>query len=101
MSHTPGPWVIDESRYGKHGPVSMLMVVAEKGGMPGLIVNQGSVEPRDYANARLVAAAPELLEAARKIVGIIDSYGCGFYNQQQFIDGETMLRAAIAKAEGK
>jgi len=42
----------------------MLMVVAEAGGMPGLIVNTGAeVTETDWANARLIAAAPELLEA--------------------------------------
>jgi hypothetical protein len=57
--------------------------------------------PSNPADWHLIAAAPELLEAAQKIVGIYDSYGCGFYNQQEFSDGLEAARAAIAKAEGK
>lgn len=70
--HTPGPWVIDESRHGKTGPVHTLMVVAERGGMPGLIINQGPVYPQDWANARLISAAPDLLEALEGVVRIAD-----------------------------
>ena len=90
--HTPGPWVIDESRHGKRGPVHTLMVVAEKGGMPGLIVNQGAlVEPQDWANARLIAAAPDLLEALKGVVRVADR------DTVEFI----AARAAIRKAEGR
>jgi hypothetical protein len=66
MTHTPGPWVVDDGRKLKRKKLrsELLMVVAEKGGMPGIIVNQGVVTATDEANARLIAAAPELLEAA-------------------------------------
>jgi hypothetical protein len=62
FEHTPGPWIVEETRNRKRGPVAMLMVVAEKGGMPGLIVNQGPVQKQDYANARAIAAAPDMIE---------------------------------------
>lgn len=88
--HTPGPWVIDESRHGKRGPVHTLMVVAEKGGMPGLIVNQRTVEPQDWANARLIAAAPDLFEALKGVLRVADRDTVEF----------DAARAALAKAEG-
>jgi hypothetical protein len=52
------------------------------------------MEPRDYvqANARLIAAAPELLEACKK-----------FVNKQGVMtwDEYESAKAAIAKAEGR
>jgi hypothetical protein len=69
MSHTPGPWVVEDSRKLKKKKLrqNLLMVVAEHGGMPGLIVNQGAITPTDEHNARLIAAAPELLELLEAI----------------------------------
>ena len=101
MKHTPGPWVV-ESDSGIHPPgkrrrpVTILMVVAERGGMPGLIVNQGPVEPRDYANAHLIAAAPDLLEALKALVAACDDIDEGYP-----ANAIAAAEAAIAKAEGK
>jgi hypothetical protein len=56
------------------------------------------------ANARLIAAAPDLLEALRnnihRFVAMINSGDCGFWDPET---EETVIaaRAAIAKAEGK
>ena len=100
MSHTPGPWIVEKTRIGRRGPITLVMVVAEEGGMPGLIVNQGPIEPRDIANARLIAAAPDLLEALKSVVYVsADGKAFGFHN----LDTKTAqtAAAAIAKAEGK
>lgn len=60
--HTPGPWSVEVDRFPrKRGPVRNVLVVADAGGMPGIAVSCGTVEPRDLANARLIAAAPDLL----------------------------------------
>ena len=73
--HTPGPWTIEHDGHRQPGSRSkrppaptMVMVVAEKGGMPGIMISQGVVEPRDFYNAKLVAKAPELLEALKTCV---------------------------------
>ncbi len=103
-SHTPGPWVVDvertKGRRGKKGLPTMLMVVAEKGGMPGLIVNQPPlVEPRDVANAALIAAAPDLLEALTRIVHLNDEMP--EEHPARLSHGEYMQAcAAIKKARG-
>ena len=103
MSHTKGPWVVERS--GSSGKLCkskrerafMLMVVAEQGGMPGLIVNQPPiVTPADEANARLIAAAPDLLEALKEIAAI-DSLDAALDPSYAL----HIARAAIAKAEGK
>jgi len=49
-------------------------------------------DPRCVANARLIAAAPDLLEAAKVAVEIMARAGIGY--------NEVNLRAAIAKAQG-
>jgi hypothetical protein len=54
------------------------------------------LEPLGYvqANARLIAAAPELLEAARKLMFHLTGIGV-------FPNAVVEMQAAIAKAEGK
>lgn len=88
--HTPGPWEVCG-----HG--SGFDVVGGCGCCGSPWINGED----EKANALLLAAAPELLEAARKIVGVYDSYGCGWYNTDECVDGLKAARAAIAKAEGK
>lgn len=76
----------------------MLMVVAEAGGMPGLIVNQPPVvTPADHANARLIAAAPDLLAALKSVLSV----GGGTTGFSADHPTNIAIRAAIAKAEGK
>ena len=83
-THTPGPWNILEyvkaetpAVHGAHGifaPGAVLPIVGEVFG--------GTLEESD-ANARLIAAAPELLDALRNIldgqlVGTIDTDAARF-----------------------
>lgn len=49
------------------------------------------------ANARLIAAAPDLLEALREAEAVIDALDMSGYSQR---DTLATIRAAIAKAEG-
>ena len=80
--HTPGPWTaIDRSHVYTEG--LQLVAVAQHG---------RSVE----ANARLIAAAPELLEALQAIVERVN--GGSSYRMGADVDG--LARAAIAKATG-
>ena len=58
------------------------------------------------ANARLIAAAPELLEAAKLVLEWYEAEdnhsGTDFYQQMQMCrDSEDAIRAAIAKATGE
>ena len=54
MSHTPGPWKIEErSGYNRIVGIGGKVILDTDG---------------DDANTRLIAAAPELLEACRKMV---------------------------------
>ena len=103
MSHTPGPWVVEDSRKLKRKSLrsEMLMVVAVGGGMPGLIVNSGKVTPTDEANARLIAAAPDLLAALEGVMDYVIAFeaitSAGEAGQKSAI---AVADAAIKKAKG-
>jgi hypothetical protein len=59
VTHTPGPW-----RVGDGGSWGALV---KDGNGDGICIPcSGRLGPTDAANARLIAAAPELLEAVRK-----------------------------------
>lgn len=106
--HTPGKWRVSEDELG-HGEYDIL---AKKEGFPNIGVatvvdsrfsnyNLGSValhKDECSANAHLIAAAPELLEACKMVVDVFnlhlyktDSGGGKCYAKAQ---------TAIAKAEG-
>ena len=98
--HTPGPWRI------KSDPMHFDTLTTVEGGAIGvrkpfgvqMIVQVGgdSDFQEAEANARLIAAAPELLEALKEIIAAADGDG---WNQ---LDASfATARAAIAKAEGE
>lgn len=92
--HTPGPWFSMDDRdgnirglRGRHGPESV-NVVNWNG------ISRAS-SANGQANARLISAAPELLEALEAITALYDTdEGC------RSIPEYTAARAAIAKAKG-
>lgn len=95
--HTPGPWTI------KAG-----FIVAEASGWKGAFVakplhvdidNKVSDTPRAEANARLIAAAPDMLAALELVAPIyahIDQRDTSPFG----VTGRT-VNAAIAKAKGE
>lgn len=109
MKHTPGPWKFRQPLHDKMRglPVRTLEVLAEQNGIykPYVAdVRSLDAEGNDNteANARLIAAAPDMLDALEAILGeaLLDAD-----------DGELALiaceairsnaRAAIAKAKGE
>lgn len=87
--YTPGPWTVGDKRGVWVGPV----VMADDGKRGVAFVVGGSV-----ANARLLAAAPELLAALKRVVQYIDEYPTGGYHINDVI---RQCHALIAKAEGR
>jgi hypothetical protein len=90
--HTPGPWRFDEHGddriVGDRLCVALITLGVDDGAMRGPIFR---------ANANLIAAAPELLEALKGLRAlIIGECGASTY---ECIDGER-ADAAIRKAEG-
>jgi len=109
---TPGPWHFSYLTAGEFGVCAdgrglILNVCAASG-----CINGGATRVEAEANAHLIAAAPELLEAARwaehallEQVGACQSYPCTEEEPCSYCveqsDAANRLRAAIAKAEGK
>ena len=94
MNFTPGPWRlstldIDDIVKGEfgHGGVYVATVQFSRGDIPDAEVE---------ANARLIAAAPDLYEACRALVA-----GFGLADLEDDDPDIVQGRAAIAKAEGR
>lgn len=84
--HTPGPWEVSKDE----GDV---VVVSED--LPFIAtVHTSALKGTQKANARLIAAAPELLEALKHA----EKWMEGWASADPYIG---YIRAAIAKAEGK
>jgi len=113
-THTPGPW----TTRGKIDGSGSAQIRAEDGKIwiggamgshhtPSQRVNHSSfpADTEGEANARLIAAAPELLEALKAIVDMVPIYAKNHprFNQASRLERKTQIdaaRAAIAKAEG-
>jgi len=105
QGHTPGPWKLRQESLGGF--------IETKTGNPLFAVKPLSMEGRkdDHANARLIAAAPELLEALKAIEGRITKAANALYvsgkrsDLHAAFDGwkvdAQQARAAIARATGQ
>lgn len=96
--HTPGPWsnerIWDTPESRIHARVEGVpMALAEVFTMR----NAGEKE----ANARLIAAAPELLEVLRKVRDQIDDPHIGVIDHRSDVALVSAIRIAVAKAEGR
>lgn len=99
MAHTPGPWKLEgtwslDSKQPLGGWVSTmhpspLFSLEPITGTPANII----------ANARLIAAAPELLAAAKELLDHDGADGSKDYHAMKLYDARERLRAAIAAAE--
>lgn len=105
--HTPGPWEKSKKRDGTRVVLSSGRVIRAKVHGPLTVGSPGYDEAE--ANARLIAAAPDLLEAAKAALRGLE-HAAHFANTWQD-DGHPIfeasyqrrmdaLRAAIARAEG-
>ena len=98
MSHTPGPWKIDPS---EEFPLAVI-VDDEDGELDGVCIcelqgefdDKSSATPEQMSNARLIAAAPELLEACKYALAQLEADG----NSELICED---IRDAIRKAKGE
>ena len=84
--HTPGPWAYEN--YGG----TLHVFLDNEGGTPSICKLVGNDKD---ANARLIAAAPDLLEALQNLLKVHEGEG-----GTQYHAGD-IARAAIAKAKGE
>ena len=106
MFNTPGPWAADgelrQSKTGKHKCIWQINKDGSLAHTEPIATVWYYLHPGD-ANARLIAAAPEMLEALEQI-----AKGEGRFSRDQLThcqntleDMKAVARAAIAKAEGR
>jgi len=73
--HTPGPWTIKQQ--GFPNKMTLLEIASEKIDRPTIICSRNwrnqDLTDEIIANANLIAAAPELLEACETIAQMLDS----------------------------
>ena len=108
--HTPGPWSIKETKDGMtiRGDRRRLEIVSliHEGGEQVIVGKHTGLDCLTDANARLIAAAPELLEAARAALPYLVRLGDFIGNGE----GDTPMgrcevilavKNALAHAEGR
>lgn len=100
--HTPGPWIWADGYCGLFGagPNNEVLSYAA---YEGMWLSHGA--KRD-ANARLIAAAPDLLKAAKLVLAWREaeedhSEADAYERMNMRSESEKAIRAAIDKAEGK
>ena len=99
--HTPGPWLIREPDNGIYDTDDDIANVVARGPY-GLIT---IAEEVDVADARLIAAAPDLLEAVETAPVLSKYHGQNGFEVERFIADyeawDAKRRAAIARAAGQ
>lgn len=105
--HTPGPWVTGKNNCGGGSNVvdglgrHLAHTAAVRNINGQVLPEKDRVEdPEAKANARLIAAAPEMLETLRVTLGNLSSLkaSCNCTTYDVWID---VVESVIAKAEGR
>lgn len=91
--HTPAPWRPVNRRDGTASVLRVDEVVA--------YIPKGWPKPEREANARLIAAAPDLLAFAKELLRHDGEQGSEDYHALKVYDARERLRAAIAAAEAQ
>ena len=90
MKYTPAPWEIRHNAFGIHGIVSTVNEC--------VVLERISVKSdQDEANARLISASPELLEALKTLLSLHDAQ---VFVKRPWEETFEEVRQLIAKAEG-
>jgi len=95
--HTPGPWSVGNEPVDNEA----LYIYDNKEHLIASADTDSLAQYREeaLANARLIAAAPDMLEALQRVAAWI---GCNVFPPElHHIDELRLLHAAIAKAQGK
>ena len=89
MTHTPGPWTVD---------LGARDLVRNANGERIAKVYGGLTYDETIANARLIAASPELLKLLREVMDVVEVVLDDSPEMDAWLDH---ARAAIAKVEGR
>jgi predicted amidophosphoribosyltransferase len=94
-AHTPGPWRFYENA------VSIDIVDAVHSNGLAILEKRGVNDEQKKANARLMAAAPDLLDALKQAHDFIMTIPVEFFVPWQQGYNHEVVMNAIAKAEGR
>ncbi len=91
-THTPGPWEVSRTDEDIERKVGVTVYVGEDDGAGRFAAVRGIDLAEDAANARLIAAAPDMLAALQELGEIVHVDAARCYE---------ITQAAIAKATGE
>jgi len=97
-NHTPGPWGWNHARTRLNDPTGK-PVLMDGEGIWDLCAPKLHKEERAHANAKLIAAAPDLLAALKSVLSMPDWDGTMLTSAARK-QAKERARAAIAKAGG-
>jgi len=89
--HTPGPWFLVNSDRSYYEDCA---IIETGGGEEVLGVSEWI--RADAPDLRLMAAAPEMLEAAEALLNALDEHGAGSFGEPH-----SNLESAVSKAKGE
>lgn len=92
--HTPGPWKVVDEKYQSGSPCKTIRRVDDKSAYSIAVIGDRMPSPSQWTpNAHLIAASPDLLHAAERMLELWNSGG----NVAGAIE---LMTAAINKARG-
>lgn len=94
MAHTQGPWYVEERNPGEYD-----ITTGENGQDLAFLLDGINTNPE--ANAWLIAAAPDLLEALEGLVKAIDLSHLNIREHFSLLNYHAASLKAIAKAKGR
>lgn len=94
--HTPGPWSVRREERGSRGDDILVIETTPHGND---ICGIYSPEAIDVANAALIAAAPDLLTIALRVIGMAQTHDRA--QDDELWELCEAARAAVAKAKGE
>ena len=96
-AHTPGPWVTYRGKVYHHEGITQWKSTVIRPVVNGRVMSISIAKCDNEGNARLIAAAPDLLEALKKALRVI-SIVC---DPDEYAEPIKAIRAAIAKVAGE
>lgn len=100
-AHTPGPWLIRQGDEWTHDVVTLEGENIDGEPLYWNVASASGRRDEVKANLRLIAAAPDLLEALQAVLPFIPTTSAaegGAAKYSEYVRAADMVRAAIAKA---
>ena len=109
QAHTPGPWQVSPASVNTPFSAHSLAVIRREGGYIARAIHRpGTFRPEAEANARLIAAAPDLLATSEEMMSMLEDQGSHIVMEgltatmrQRQVDAFAAVLVTIAKAKGE